>query len=313
MGRQEDGLMKRIIVTGASGFVAGSVICQAGPEWEVHAFSQKPAPFQREGLIWHQHGPLAELLQPGELERRFREIQPDAVIHIAAIPDIDYCEQHPDVADEVNVNYTIALAEMCRQQKVRMVFTSTDTVFDGNKGHYAETDPPAPVNHYGHTKLRAERAVADRLEDFCIARLAIVMGLRFYGQGNSFLCRLRDTLESGREASVPAEEIRSPVDVVTAGRALLELAGNTFQGIIHLAGNDRLSRLDFSRMIAGRLGYPPERVVAATAADIPGRARRPRDASLDNSTARSALKTPMRGLLDGLELVLSTERMKDER
>lgn len=305
--------MKRVIVTGASGFVAGSVVCQAGADWEVHAFSRTPPPFDRDGVVWHQHGPLAGLLDPAGLGRHFDSIQPDAVIHSAAIPDIDYCERHPDVAEEVNVNYTIALAEMCRERKVRMVFTSTDTVFDGNRGNYTEADAPAPVNHYGRTKVRAEQAVAERLEDFCIARLAIVMGLRFYGEGNSFLCRLLDALESGREVPVPAEEIRSPVDVVTAGRALLELAGNSFQGIIHLAGNDRLSRLEFSRLIAERLGYPPERVVAAAAADIPGRARRPRDASMDNAKARATLRMPMRGVLDGLELVLSTRRTRDER
>lgn len=304
--------MKRMIVTGASGFVAGSVICQAGAEWEVHAVSRNPAPFHREGLIWHQHGLLAELLEPDPLGALFDRIQPDVVIHAAAIPDIDYCERHTDVADEVNFRYAAALAEICRERKARMVFTSTDTVFDGDKGNYTEADPPAPVNHYGRSKMRAEQAVADRLEDLCIARLAIVMGLRFYGQGNSFLCRLTEALETGREVPVPAEEVRTPVDVVTAGRALLELAAHPFRGILHLAGNDPLSRLAFSRMIAERLGYPPERVVAAAAADIPGRARRPRDASLDNSKAKATLRTPMRGVLDGLELVLCTPRMSDE-
>lgn len=301
-------MSRRLIVTGASGFVVGNVIGQAGEEWEVHAISMSPAPIQRENLHWHNEFSLWELFDPSNLRWLFDQIRPDAVIHAAAIADIDYCEKYPDVAKEVNVEYTRAMADMCRERRVRMVLASTDTVFDGVKGNYTETDPVGPVNHYGQTKARAEAVVAERVEDWAIARLAIVMGLPFFEGGNSFLARLITALESKPRIPVIVEEIRTPVDVISLARALLELAGNSFQGSVHLGGNDRLDRLVFSRLIAERLGFPPEGIVPAKPGEMVGRAPRPMDVSLDSSKARTVLKTPLLGLMDGLELVLANRR-----
>jgi len=111
--------------------------------------------------------------------------------------------------------------------------------------------------------------------------------------------------EKGEAVGVPPVEVRSPVDVVTLGRALLELAGNDFTGFIHLSGNDILNRCDLVRRIAKRLGYPEDWVVPNDPVLLPGRAPRPRDVSLSNAKARRALRTPMRGVEDGLDLILS--------
>jgi dTDP-4-dehydrorhamnose reductase len=95
--------------------------------------------------------------------------------------------------------------------------------------------------------------------------------------------------------------------VITLGRALLELAGNDWTGVIHLSGNDRMTRFEMMRRIAKNLGYDAGLVVAHDPESIPGRAPRPRDVSLSNIKARSVLKTPMAGLERGLELVLAAK------
>ncbi len=297
-------MKKRLMVTGGSGFVAGSVIQQAGDEWEVHALSGKDAPTQRHDLVWHK----LDLLDDRQLRRVFAEAKPDVVVHAAAIADIDFCESHKEVAVQVNVEVTRRLAHLCRGAGVRMVHLSTDTVFDGEKGNYSETDAPGPVNYYAETKVAAEAIVSEMAGSRVIARLALVMGLPMLGAGNSFLPRLIAALERGDGVGMSTEEIRTPIDVVTLGRALLELAGNDVQGYIHLAGNDVLTRFAMAQRIAARLGYPTNLIVAKDAGATPGRAPRPRDVSLNNAKARSTLKTPMRGLDEGLELVLAAKR-----
>lgn len=293
-------MAKRLLVSGASGFVAGSVIWQAGPEWEVHALSGKPAPLHRPNLHWH----TLDVLDCDELRRTFEHIRPAAVIHAAAIADINFCEANTNTADRVNIVLTRALVELCREGAARLVFTSTDTVFDGERGNYTETDAPSPVNYYGHTKVMAEEFVQERLSDWVIARPAIVFGLPFFSAGNSVIVRMLESLRAGKPIQAFTKEVRTPVDVVTLGEALLELAGNTYQGVLHLSGNDRLDRPTFSRLIAERLGFSPDLIVPVDAKGLSDRAPRPRDVSLDNSKARTVLKTPMRGLLDGLERVL---------
>jgi dTDP-4-dehydrorhamnose reductase len=96
------------------------------------------------------------------------------------------------------------------------------------------------------------------------------------------------------------------VDVITAGRALVELAAGAHPGIFHLAGHDRLTRLEIAQKIARKFGFSSDLVIAQPTNASPARAVRPRDVSLDNTKVCSHLKTPMRTLDEGLSLILET-------
>jgi dTDP-4-dehydrorhamnose reductase len=291
-------------VTGAHGFVAGSVIAQAGADWEVHPISRGTPLLERPNLVWHQFDPL----EAATLAQLFEEVHPQVVVHTAALADIDFCQNNPDLARRVNVELTRVIADLCGKTETKLVFCSTDTVFDGERAPYAEDDAVGPVNFYAETKVQAEEIVMRLGPGAVVARLSLVTGLPVLGAGNSFLARLMASLRAGQRVAVPAQEIRTPIDVVTLGRALLELAGGEYSGRIHLAGNDRLNRLELSRMVAARLDLPTELVVPSGAVQAAGRAKRPRDVSLHNRKAQAALKTPMRRFEDGLSLVLHSEQ-----
>jgi len=191
-----------------------------------------------------------------------------------------------------------------------MILCSTDTVFDGTKGLYTEEDTPQALNYYAETKIRAENIVRETVEKGVVARLSLVMGLPVLGAGNSFLAKMLDALKKGERVKFPSNEIRTPVDVITVGRAFLEIAAGDFTGTIHLAGSTRVNRYEMACQIAEKLGYSRDLVTATDSNAMPGRAPRPNDASLDNSKARRLLSTPMQTLMSGLELVL---RMKEEQ
>ena len=292
----------KLIVTGANGFVAGSVLTLAGQEWEVHAVSRGAPPARHGQIRWHTCDPQ----KPEQLTQLFQEVKPDAVIHTAALADIDFCQSHRKLAQVVNVDLTRTLAGLCGNTGARLVFCSTDTIFDGEQPLYDEDSPPTPINFYAETKVEAEQIVARLGEKSVIARLSLVVGLPVMGAGNSFLQRMIATLKAGQTVAATEREIRTPVDVITVGRALLELAAGHHSGIFHLAGHDRLNRFEIAQKIAARFGFPPERVIALPVAALPGRAARPRDASLNNAKACRQLKTPMRTLDEGLSLILET-------
>lgn len=293
-------MKKRLVITGASGFVAGRILAGAGGEWEVHALSSRNRPEAVGDCIWHS----LDLGDSETLSSLFGAIVPDAVIHAAAMADIDACEANPAEARRVNVELTRSVVDISERRGARIIHLSTDTVFDGERGDYRETDPPNPVNVYAETKVKAERLIQSLPGNWAIARLSLVLGLPALGGGNSFLAKWMREWEAGKPVGAPPDEIRTPVDVRTLARALLELAASEWTGIVHLAGSEALSRYDLGRRIAARLGHPESYVVPKSSADIPGRARRPRDASLDNSLARSLLKTPMRNLDEALDRVL---------
>jgi dTDP-4-dehydrorhamnose reductase len=296
----------QLLVTGYGGFVAGSVVRQADAHWAVTAVSRSPVTGGRPYI----NNPQFDLRKFDLLDEIFADIRPNTVIHTAAIANIDYCESHRDEAEEVNVVVTKRLAELCREYGSRMIFCSTDTVFDGKRGKYSEQDLPIPVNFYAETKVRAEQIVRKTVENSVVARLSLVLGLPVIGGGNSFLARMVADFEASRPVQMADNEIRTPVDVITLGRALLELAGNDFRGIIHLAGNSRLNRYEMALRIATRLGVSHDLVKRINSNALPGRAPRPDDASLDNALVRRVLKTRMQDLEGGLELVLASMEKK---
>ena len=128
------------------------------------------------------------------------------------------------------------------------------------------------------------------------------------GAGNSFLAKTMAALDRGEQVKFPANEIRTPVDVITLGRALIEIADGDFAGTIHLAGSTRINRYEMVCLIAQELGYSCELVIATDSNAMEGRAPRPNDASLDNSKAKRVLAKPMCTLMDGLDLVLKTKK-----
>jgi dTDP-4-dehydrorhamnose reductase len=301
-------MKKRLLVTGYGGFVAGNVVAEARDGWEVHALSRTYAPPVYEGVRCH----ALDLRDTARLRRAFREARPDAVIHAAALADIDYCESHRSEAEEVNVGVTRELARLCGEGGARLVFCSSDSVFDGVKGRYCEEDEPRPVNSYAETKVRAERIVEEEARDGVVARLSLVLGLPVVARGNSLLAKMISSLDQGKEVGFPVNEVRTPVDVITVARALAEIARADFTGILHLAGSTRINRHEMGLQIADRLGYPSRLIIATDSRSMRGRARRPDDVSLDNSRARSLLDTPMLALKEGLELALEQRKGKKD-
>ncbi|MBI2432264.1 MAG: SDR family oxidoreductase [Candidatus Hydrogenedentes bacterium] len=303
------GARQRLIISGYGGFVAGSIVWQAlrSDQWDLYALTLTAPAEEQERF----HVLPFDLCDVNRTRQVIADIRPDAVIHTAALADIDYCQTHQEEAERVNVGVTRELAQLCGDIGAKLILCSTDSVFDGVQGLYTEVDAPHPVNFYAETKVRAEEAVREHVEGGVIARLSLVMGLPVLGAGNSFLAKMIASLAQGEQVKFPANEIRTPVDVITVGRALLEIAAGPFAGILHLAGSTRLDRYEMACQIAERLGHSRDRVLATDSNAMAGRAPRPNDASLDNAKARRILRTPMRTLMDGFDLVMQTKEEQE--
>lgn len=291
---------KRLLVTGSNGFVAGSVIAQARGDWEVHGIGRREPPDEPRDVHFHQ----ADLLEKKEVNELFVEIRPEAVIHSAAIADIDFCQNNRELAYRSNVEVTEFLGNLCEEYGSSFVFCSTDNVFDGKRGFYSEKDTPNPVNFYGETKVHAEELVRSSKTRGVVARIALVIGLPVIGRGNSFLSGAIERWKSRRSGEYPENEIRTPIDIITVGKALIELAREDHDGIFHLAGNSRLNRFEMAREIAEHLGYDLDLIQSVNSNEVSERAARPDDASLENSKTRSLLETPMLSLVEGLDLTM---------
>jgi dTDP-4-dehydrorhamnose reductase len=296
----------KLLVTGFNGFVAGSILAQVPDDWEVHGIGRAEIPVNPGKINYHH----VNLLDKDQLRNALHTIRPDAVIHTAAIANIDFCEYNQEAAEAINVVATKDLSAICKEINAKLIFCSTDAVFDGHKKNYTEEDITSAINYYASTKIRAEKIVLDSDKTNVVARLALVIGLPVMGKGNSFLAEMIEKLKKGESVKFPENEIRTPIDVLTLGAALIELAAREFSGIIHLAGNTRINRYDMGRLIARMTGFPEEKIIAINSGDLTGRAPRSNDVSLNNARAGNILKTPMLTLEEGLALTLSKKILK---
>lgn len=292
--------VNRLLITGGSGFAGGNFIRQALGSCDLHVIVRRPETVDARGV--HVHA--LDLTDESKLRGAFESARPTAVVHMAAASDIDWCEANQDSARRVNVGVTALLADLSRSFGAKLVFYSTDSIFDGTRGGYSEEDEPGPLNVYARTKVEAERIIMRAGAPWVIARPSLVLGFPVGEGGNSFLWRMARSLRDGQAVAFPRAEIRTPVDVITLSRAALELAVGNHQGIYHLSGNQALTRFDMARRICTRLGRALSLVIDTKPNIAAGRARRPADVSLSNAKARRALATPLLDFDAALERVI---------
>ncbi len=275
--------MQRLLITGGSGFIGGNLARTAAANRHVTATYNTRLP-DLDGIDWIE----LDITDAEAVRRAFAAARPDAVCHLAAVSNIDLCEDDHDLADAVNVEGTKNVAAASFEVGARLVAISTDNVFDGVKGGYTEDDPVNPINHYGRTKVLAEEIVQDSTSLALVVRIPLTLGFPVTGCG-SHLAGIVAAARKGGHLWFVSEEWRSPIDVHTLSDALLELADDTVSGVLHVGGTERISRATMGEDWLGRLGVPLESASWLTARDD-GRSR-PADISLDATRAYLLLKT----------------------
>lgn len=268
----------RLLLTGASGYLG----------WHLARHARAAG---HEVLACHLANPVEEPDTPPSIRFDFRDaadcrrllkaVNPDAIIHAGAMTNTGACEAAPSAATSTNVNGTANLlaAAGAVEPLPHFVLVSTDLVFDGARGMYREEDPPAPLMHYGRTKLEAERITACHAGTWTIVRSALIYGPPGTGTRRCFLDWMLAGMRAGG-TTLFADEYRSPVHVDDTCRGLLAILARRAGGIIHLAGPTHLSRADFGVIAARAFSLPESSVVPANSRSAAVSAPRPRDVSL---------------------------------
>lgn len=283
--------MKRLLVTGASGFLGWHLCQQAQRDWQVYGVGRSRR-VQAAGIA-----AIACDLTDGDAVRAlFADVRPDAVIHAAAQANPNVCQQQPAAAHTINVATSGAIAQLCAEAMIPCVFTSTDLVFDGTKAPYRESDPVAPVNRYGEQKVAAEKRILSLHPSAVVCRMPLMFGVS--PGAPSFIQPFAQILRSRQPLSLFTDEFRTPVSGTAAAQGLL-LAVERAEGILHLGGAERISRYAFGQLMVEVLDLPGDTLTGCRQADVPMPAPRPADVSLDSTRAFSLGYQP-RSLRDEL-------------
>ena len=274
----------RVLVIGASGQVGGALtahLAERGHE-VVGTHHAQPQPGTR---------PL-DLGDTAATERCLAEVAPDWVLCPGALTHVDYCESHPDEAMAINRDAPAAAARAAARHGAGFVYFSSEYVFDGEAGPYAEDDPVNPQSVYALSKLEGERRVAAENPRTIVLRTTVVYGPE--RQGKNFVYQVLRRARAGEPIRVPSDQRSSPTYNVDLAAATVELIERDFRGVLHVAGPEVMDRHAFALEVCRVFGLDAARVEGITTASLNQPARRPLRAGLSVERAQLLLRTPLR-------------------
>jgi dTDP-4-dehydrorhamnose reductase len=268
----------KLLITGASGLLGRPLCALAAEKWSVTGIYHNH-PVDIPGVV-SVRADLADAAQAGAL---MAAVDPEAVIHAAAVAQPAACEQDPQSSEVLNVQVPEHLAGLCADRGIPFLLVSTDLVFDGRQAPYDESRPVNPVCVYGRQKVRAEARVTARYPDALVCRLPLMFGVAGHSSQN-FTWQILTALQQGRSVRLFTDEFRTPVDTMSAARGLLAVLGRA-RGVLHLGGRTRLSRYAFGTLLAAQLGVASSLLAPVTIESMPTGVMRSPDCSLDSRKA----------------------------
>lgn len=180
---------------------------------------------------------------------------PDVIVHCGALTHVDYCETNPEESYEKTVKSTLNLIELSKKCNARMVYLSTDYVFDGENGPYKETDPTNPLSVYGKHKLEGEEAVLKEVPGALVLRVTNIYGVE--ERGKNFVARIVQQCEAGQKLTLklPYDQFANPTNAWDIARAIFLLLRDEKSGIYNTGGTDYMNRVELALRV---LKYFPE-------------------------------------------------------
>ncbi|NQT60940.1 MAG: NAD(P)-dependent oxidoreductase [Bacteroidetes bacterium] len=233
--------MKKILLTGGNGFFGSRFQKQYSSSYTIISTDV----------------PELDILNTEKIDYIVQKVKPDVVIHAAAIALTDYCNDHPEICRSINVDGAVNVAKACRKTGGKMIFLSTEQVFNGNtkSGPYTERDQPVPNTNYGRNKLEAEGLLREILNDLVILRFSWIFGVPQRGLPvvNNILWDTVSNILQNNIITASSGEFRGYTnieDLIDRFDKIITLPPGTY----HIGSRNDLSRHEVCRLIFNQMG-----------------------------------------------------------
>lgn len=287
-------IKERILITGGSSFLGGYLVKEAEKRFDVTATYYQHLPIY-DGCHWQ----FLDLSIMDQIEKCVTDIQPNIIIHNAAITNVDTSEKNKTQTLKINTHASKKIAQIAHDMGTRVIYISTDLVFNGVEAAYGEDSAPAPLNHYGWSKWQGELAIKENCSDYIVIRPSIIFGPPVIS-GTSFSEWMIHSWRKSKATKLFSDQFRTPIFAGNLADAIFEAAKIEFTGTLHIGGSESIDRYRFGLLLAQHLGADINNIEKSTMQDVQLTGNRPADVSLDITLAKQILNTRLYDCREGI-------------
>jgi len=244
-----------------------------------------------------------DIRNESEIEKFFKKIQPSILIHAAGMIHPLQCEEKKDLAWSINVTGTKNIVDCCKKYNCKLVYISTDYVFDGKNNPYAEFAITNPLNQYGMTKLESEKLISS-LNDYLIIRSAWINDI--HKNSKSFVMQVLNSLKNRQKFYAPDDQFGNPTLSVNLAEIIFELISKNQQGIFHVTGSTYIDRYNFALKIAKVFSLDENLIQKISTSELNQQIKRPLKIQMNLKKLKSVISTKILSLEDQLNYMKQT-------
>lgn len=241
--------MKTILTTGSNGLLGQKITEKVLLDGRVNLIATSVGVNRFPVKEGYEYAEM-DILNPEQVKEVIEKYRPDAVIHTAAMTNVDTCEANKELCHRLNVDAVGTLLSMCEGKNIQLIHLSTDFVFDGLDGPYKEQDAVNPVSYYGKSKVLAEELIKKSNANCAILRTILVYGISNDMSRSNIVLWAKRALEKASPIHVVNDQWRMPTLAEDLAEACLLAVEKDAQGIYHISGKDYMSIADLVRKVA---------------------------------------------------------------
>ncbi len=295
----------KILITGSNGLLGQKLTTLLEKDSSIITIATSRGANRIKGLSSQVIYESMDITNPKQIDAILNQYRPDAVIHTAAMTQVDECEQNKDLCWELNVTAVKNIVQACENHNAFLLHLSTDFIFDGKNGPYREEDIPSPISYYGESKLEAEKIIQASNIKWAIARTVLVYGIAQDMSRTNIILWVKNNLENGKQIRVVNDQWRTPTLAEDLAMGCKLIASEKHSGVFNISGKDLLTPYEMAIKTANYFNLDLSLIKEVDASTFSQPAKRPPKTGFIIDKAINELNFSPHSFEEGIEIVAS--------
>jgi dTDP-4-dehydrorhamnose reductase len=264
----------KILITGSNGLLGQKLVSQLSQQTDIQLIATSRGANRMDFTEGYEYQEM-DITNAEQVAEVIEKTRPDAIIHTAAMTNVDQCEEEKDLCWTMNVKAVEYLVEACEKHQIFLCHLSTDFVFDGQSGPYSEEDNPSPVSFYGWSKYAAEEVVKRSKCPWSIVRTVLVYGITNDMSRSNIILWVKNSLDQHKAIKVVTDQFRTPTLAEDLAMGCCLVVTKNAEGIFHISGKNFLTPYEMAIQTADFFGLDKSLISQVDSSNFTQPAKRP--------------------------------------